>query len=385
MIFSNLISKKRDGFNLKKSDVKLFFNGYLVGKVTDPKSQVEHITTALMYKFMSDLDTKSIEMGGKASFFINDMEKYHWKNFFDSKLSGIERVELYENALKEIIDQSSLTKDITTESINFIKKNKDHPFFLYIAHPQPHVPLFVSENFMNITGKGLYADVITEIDYSVGRITKYLEENDLSDNTIFVFTSDNGPWLSYGDHSGSSGIFREGKGTTWEGGVRVPSIIKFPNGLRPSIIDEPVMAIDWMPTFANITKSKLSQNKIDGKDIWPLLSGELNQTPHKELYFYYRVNELHSIRMNEWKIQFSRTYRSLNGREGGKNGIPVKYDMNVIENNELYNLKDDPEEKINVYDKFPEIAKKMEKLADEARIKLGDNLLGIRGKENRGE
>lgn len=290
-----------------------------------------------------------------------------------------------ENALKEIIDQSSLTKDITTESINFIKKNKDHPFFLYIAHPQPHVPLFVSENFMNITGEGLYADVITEIDYSVGRITKYLEENDLSDNTIFVFTSDNGPWLSYGDHSGSSGIFREGKGTTWEGGVRVPSIIKFPNGLRPSIIDEPVMAIDWMPTFANITKSKLSQNKIDGKDIWPLLSGELNQTPHKELYFYYRVNELHSIRMNEWKIQFSRTYRSLNGREGGKNGIPVKYDMNVIENNELYNLKDDPEEKINVYDKFPEIAKKMEKLADEARIKLGDNLLGIRGKENRGE
>jgi len=290
-----------------------------------------------------------------------------------------------ENALKEIIDQSSLTKDITTESINFIKKNKDHPFFLYIAHPQPHVPLFVSENFMNITGEGLYADVITEIDYSVGRITKYLEENDLSDNTIFVFTSDNGPWLSYGDHSGSSGIFREGKGTTWEGGVRVPSIIKFPNGLRPSIIDEPVMAIDWMPTFANITKSKLSQNKIDGKDIWPLLSGELNQTPHKELYFYYRVNELHSIRMNEWKIQFSRTYRSLNGREGGKNGIPVKYDMNVIENNELYNLKDDPEEKINVYDKFPEIAKKMEKLADEARIKLGDNLLGIRGEENRGE
>jgi len=290
-----------------------------------------------------------------------------------------------ENALKEIIDQSSLTKDITTESINFIKKNKDHPFFLYIAHPQPHVPLFVSENFMNITGEGLYADVITEIDYSVGRITKYLEENDLSDNTIFVFTSDNGPWLSYGDHSGSSGIFREGKGTTWEGGVRVPSIIKFPNGLKPSIIDEPIMAIDWMPTFANITKSKLSQNKIDGKDIWPLLSGELNQTPHKELYFYYRVNELHSIRMNEWKIQFSRTYRSLNGREGGKNGIPVKYDMNVIEHNELYNLKDDPEEKINVYDKFPEIAKKMEKLADEARIKLGDNLLGIRGEENRGE
>ena len=290
-----------------------------------------------------------------------------------------------ETAIKEIVDQSNLTKDITTESINFIKKNKDQPFFLYIAHPQPHVPLFVSEDFTNITGKGLYADVVTEIDYSVGRIITYLEENDLSDNTILVFTSDNGPWLSYGDHSGSSGIYREGKGTTWEGGVRVPSIIKFPNGLKPSIIDEPVMAIDWMPTFANITKSKLSQNKIDGKDIWPLLSGEVDQTPHKKLYFYYRVNELHSIRMNEWKIQFSRTYRSLNGREGGKDGVPVKYDMNLIENNELYNLSSDPEEKINVYDRFPEIAKIMEKLGEEARIELGDNLLGVKGIENRGE
>ena len=138
-----------------------------------------------------------------------------------------------ENALKEIIDQSNLTKDITTESINFIEKNKDNSFFLYIAHPQPHVPLFVSEDFEDLTGNGLYADVITEIDYSVGRVLDKIEESGLTENTIVVFTSDNGPWLSYGDHSGSSGIYREGKGTTWEGGVRVPSIIKFPNGLKP--------------------------------------------------------------------------------------------------------------------------------------------------------
>ena len=290
-----------------------------------------------------------------------------------------------ENAILEITDQSNLTKDITTESINFIEKNKGNPFFLYIAHPQPHVPLFVSEDFEDLTGNGIYADVITEIDYSVGRVLDKIEESGLTENTIIVFTSDNGPWLSYGDHAGSSGIYREGKGTTWEGGVRVPSIIKFPYGLKPSIIDEPVMAIDWMPTFANITRSKLSQNKIDGKDIWPLLSGKVKQTPHQELYFYHRVNELHSIRMNNWKIQFSRTYRSLNGRAGGKDGIPVKYDMNLIEKNELYNLKDDPQEKINVYDSFPEIAKKMEELGDKARIKLGDNLMGIKGKENRGE
>ena len=288
-----------------------------------------------------------------------------------------------ENALKEIIDQSNLTKDITTESINFIEKNKDNPFFLYIAHPQPHVPLFVSEDFEDLTGNGLYADVITEIDYSVGRVLDKIEEIGLTENTIVVFTSDNGPWLSYGNHSGSSGIFREGKGTTWEGGVRVPSIIKFPNGLKPNEIDEPIMAIDWMPTFANITRSKLSQNKIDGKDIWPLLSGEVNQSPHEKLYFYYRVNELHSIRMNDWKIQFSRTYRSLNGKKGGKDGIPVKYEMNLIDKNELYNLKDDPQERIDVYDKFPEIAKKMEELAEKARVELGDNLKGRKGKGNR--
>ena len=205
----------------------------------------------------------------------------------------------------------------------------------------------------------------------------------LTENTIVVFTSDNGPWLSYGNHSGSSGIFREGKGTTWEGGVRVPSIIKFPNGLKPNEIDEPIMAIDWMPTFANITRSKLSQNKIDGKDIWPLLSGEVDQSPHEKLYFYYRVNELHSIRMNNWKIQFSRTYRSLNGKAGGKDGIPVKYEMNLIDKNELYNLKDDPQERIDVYGKFPEIAKKMEELAEKARVELGDNLKGRKGNGNR--
>ena len=284
-----------------------------------------------------------------------------------------------ENALKEIIDQSNLTKDITTESINFIEKNKDNPFFLYIAHPQPHVPLFVSEDFEDLTGNGLYADVITEIDYSVGRVLDKIEEIGLTENTIVVFTSDNGPWLSYGNHSGSSGIYREGKGTTWEGGVRVPSIIKFPNGLKPNEIDEPLMAIDWMPTFAGITDSKLSKYKIDGKDIWPLLSGRESKSPHEKLYFYYRVNELHSIRMNNWKIQFSRTYRSLNGKEGGKDGIPVKYDMNLLEKNELYNLKNDPKEIDNVYDQFPEIVKKMEKLADEARFDLGDNLKGIYG------
>ncbi len=313
--------------------------------------------------------------------YSNDMWRWHP----ESPQSYPEDLLLYqnENPVKELIDQSDLTKDITTKSIEFIKKNKENPFFLYIAHPQPHVPLFVSKEFKDKTGNGLYADVISEIDYSVGRVLQSLEENGLSENTIVVFTSDNGPWLSYGNHSGSSGIYREGKGTTWEGGVRVPSIIKYPKKLKSNVIDEPVMGIDWLPTFAHITNSNLSENKIDGKNIWPLLSGETDKSPHEELYFYYRVNELHSIRMNDWKIHFSRTYRSLNGKNGGMNGMPVKYEMNLIEKNELYNLKDDPEEKNNVYDKFPEIASKMEGLGKRARAELGDNLTGFTGKENR--
>ena len=313
--------------------------------------------------------------------YSNDMWRWHpeYPEGFPEDLL------LYENEtpIKEITDQSNLTKDITSESIRFIEENKNSPFFLYIAHPQPHVPLFVSKDFEDITKNGLYADVITEIDYSVGRIINSLEENGLTENTIVVFTSDNGPWLSYGDHSGSSGIYREGKGTTWEGGVRVPSIIKFPNRLKPRIIDEPVMGIDWMPTFASITGSKLSDNIIDGKNIWPLLSGKTIKSPHEKLYFYYRVNELHSIRMDDWKIHFARTYRSLNGKEGGVDGIPVKYDMNLLENNELYNLVEDPKEKNNVYDEFPEVASKLEELGRKARIELGDNITDIKGKGNR--
>ena len=313
--------------------------------------------------------------------YSNDMWRWHPEN----PESYPQSLMLYSNEdpIMEITDQSNLTKDITTESIKFIEENKNKPFFIYIAHPQPHVPLFVSNNFKDFTGNGLYADVIAEIDYSVGRILNSLEQNKLTNNTIIIFTSDNGPWLSYGDHSGSAGIYREGKGTTWEGGVRVPSIIKYPKKLKPAIVDEPVMGIDWMPTIADLTRSKLSNNKIDGQNIWPLLSGETRKSPHENLYFYYRDNELHSIRMNDWKIHFSRSYRSLNGREGGRNGFPVKYDMNLIVKNELYNLKNDPEEKINVYDRYPHIAKKIEELGDEARNILGDNLKGIKGKENR--
>ena len=305
--------------------------------------------------------------------FSNDMWKFHPERPQDYP----DELMLYrnDNPIQPLIDQSDLTKNITDESIRFIEENKDNHFFLYIAHPQPHVPLFASNEFKGSTGNGLFADVISEIDFSVGRVMEALEKNNLTENTIIVFTSDNGPWLSYGDHAGSSGIFREGKGTAWEGGQRVPCIIKYPKEIKANtIIDEPVMGIDWMPTFSHITGSKLSENKIDGKNIWPLLTQKQKKSPHKELYFYYRQNELHAVRSGNWKLYFPRTYRSLNGKEGGKNGIPVKYDYNEVKSNELYNLKEDPGESINVYLQNIEKANELEKMGENARKELGDAL-----------
>ena len=240
--------------------------------------------------------------------FSNDMWPFHpeFPNAFPDDLL------LYRNEkpIETLIDQSDLTKRITDESIRFINENKDTPFFLYIPHPQPHVPLFASNEFNGSTGEGLYADVITEIDFSVGRVLEALEKNGLSENTIVVFTSDNGPWLSYGDHAGSSGIYREGKGTAWEGGQRVPCIVKYPDKISAgTVIDEPLMGIDWLPTFASLTDSKLSSNKIDGKNIWPLLTSKTNKSPHEALYFYYKQNELHAVRSGDWKLYFPRSYR----------------------------------------------------------------------------
>ena len=305
--------------------------------------------------------------------FSNDMWKFHPERPQDYP----DELMLYRNEtpIQSIIDQSDLTKDITDESIIFIEENKDNQFFLYIAHPQPHVPLFASKDFNGSTGNGLFADVISEIDFSVGRVIEALEKNNLTENTILVFTSDNGPWLSYGDHAGSSGIYREGKGTAWEGGQRVPCIIKYPKEIKAkTIIDEPVMGIDWMPTFSHITSSKLSTNKIDGKNIWPLLTQKENKSPHKELYFYYRQNELHAVRSGDWKLYFPRSYRTLNGKPGGKDGIPVKYENNIVKSNELYNLKEDPSETTNVYSEYIEKAKELEKMGENARQELGDAL-----------
>ena len=286
--------------------------------------------------------------------------------------------------IKILEDQSNLTKELTLKSVEFIEKNKDNPFFLYLAHPQPHVPLFASADFKGKSKNGLYSDVIQEIDYSVGAIMKALKDNNLEDNTIVVFTSDNGPWLSYGKHAGSTGIYREGKGTTWEGGQRVPCIVWYPNEIKPNtVISTPLMGIYWLPTFANVTNSNLSENKIDGKNIWEILINKTDKPPHEALFFYYHVNSLHAVRYGDWKMYFPHRYRTLSGREGRDDGIPIKYEYVNLETTELYNLIDDPSETKNIYNEFPEIAKKIEILADIKRKEIGDDLTKVNGTENR--
>ena len=289
-----------------------------------------------------------------------------------------------EKVIDTLTDQSNLTTQITERSVDFINRNADKPFFLYVPHPQPHVPLYVSDKFKGKSLRGLYGDVIMEIDWSVGQILKTLKDNGIDDNTIVIFTSDNGPWLNYGTHSGSAFPHREGKGTAWEGGQREPFIVRYPEKLKANqVIDVPAMGIDLLPTIAHWTGAHLPMNKIDGKDISKVLSGEVNESPQEAYFYYYRVNELHAVRSGDWKLYFPHTYRSLNGRDGGRGGLPVNYDQNELVDMELYNLINDPEEQSNRIAEFPEIANRLSLLGDVQRKELGDSLIKIEGEANR--
>jgi arylsulfatase len=281
-------------------------------------------------------------------------------------------------------DQSQLTTAYTEHAVDFIARNKDKPFFLYVAHSMPHVPLFVSSKFKGKSGHGLYGDVIEEIDWSVGQIVSELRKDHLEENTWFIFTSDNGPWLSYGNHSGSSGKLREGKGTVWEGGVREPCIMAWPGHIPPgTVTDEPAMTIDIFPTIARLIGAKLPDHPIDGKDMWPLISAAPGaKSPQEAYFFYYNANDLLAVRKGDWKLYVPQRYRTLDGRPGGTNGIPTKYEMTRTDL-ALFNLKDDMSETKNVATDHPEIVKNLEALLDQERLKLGDAQKGIKGKENR--
>jgi arylsulfatase len=315
--------------------------------------------------------------------YSNDMWPFHpWQG----EVFNFPPLPLFENetVIDTLTDQSQLTTQLTERSVDFINRNRDNPFFLYVPHPQPHVPLFVSEKFKGKSKRGLYGDVIMEIDWSAGQILDALKKNGLDDNTIVIFTSDNGPWLAYGNHAGSALPLREGKGTGWDGGQRVPFIMKYPNKIKAGqISDTPMMAIDLLPTIAEVTESQLPEKTIDGKSAWKLLSGESNKSPQKAYFFYYRVNELFGVRYGKWKMYFPHRYRTMNGQEPGKDGLPGDYRMIDMEEIELYDIESDISETNNVAKNNPEVVAEIKVLANEMRSKLGDSLLEFEGTENR--
>jgi arylsulfatase len=314
--------------------------------------------------------------------YSNDMWPYHP----EAKPGSYPPLQLIENDHAVITnvtaeEQKMLTTWYTGHAVKFIEKNKDRPFFLYLAHSMPHVPLFVSDKFRGKSKAGLYGDVIMEIDWSVGQILETLKRCNLDQKTLVIFTSDNGPWLSYGNHAGSAYPLREGKGTVWEGGVRVPFIARFPGVIPPGkVCKEPAMTIDLFPTIANLIGATLPTNKIDGMDIFNLLTAKPGaKSPHEAFFFYYNANELQAVRSNKWKLILPHTYKTLQGVTPGKDGIPARYKTVKIEKPELYDLKKDPSEIKNVADKYPDIVQNMMKLVERCRQELGDNLTKQKG------
>ena len=272
-----------------------------------------------------------------------------------------------------------MTTRYTERAVAFIKANKSRPFFLYLPHSMPHVPLYASEKFRGKSRRGLYGDVLMELDWSVGQVLAALKEHDLDENTVVMFGSDNGPWLSFGEHGGSAGSLREGKNTTWEGGVRVPFIARWPGRIRPGMVQrEPVMAIDVLPTLAGIAGAELPTEKIDGKDIWPLLTTrEGAKTPHEALYFYLG-RELQAVRSGKWKLHLEHDYKTLAGQPGGEGGKRVRM-AHANTPQALFDLETDPGETTDLARANPEVVERLKKLADEARKDLGDSRMNATG------
>lgn len=268
--------------------------------------------------------------------------------------------------------QAGLTTEYTRRAVNFIADNKDHPFFLYLPHAMVHVPLHVSAKFAGKTARGLFGDVVSEVDWSVGQILSALREHNLAENTLVIFASDNGPWLNYGDHAGSAGPLREGKGTSFDGGTRVPAIMSWPGTIPANTqCDVPAMTIDLLPTIAALIGSTLPEHPIDGKDIWPLITGESQAKSPHEAYYFYLGNQLQAVRMGRWKLHFPHEYRHSEPATAGSEGRPGTMAINKI-GLSLFDLATDPSESHDVKEEHPEIVKRIQDLADDMRKDLGD-------------
>ncbi|OHX64644.1 sulfatase family protein [Flammeovirga pacifica] len=269
--------------------------------------------------------------------------------------------------INTVQEMGLLTGMYTKEATNFIKENKAKPFFLYLAHNMPHVPLGASEKFRGKSEDGFYGDVIEELDWSVGEVLKTLQEEGLEENTLVIFTSDNGPWVEakIGDHGGSAYPLRGNKTQTWEGGVRVPCIMQWKGKLQEGQTnDEMLTTLDFFPTFSNFAQAKIPDDlTIDGKDFSKVIFDGA-ESDH-EYYYYYSYTHLHGIRDKEWKLVLPRQAKP-------KFMKWAKRKIDGVDEVQLFHLTKDKEEKNNVAGQYPEKVKELMIAMEEARIELGD-------------
>lgn len=323
--------------------------------------------------------------------YSNDM----WPMGYDGKPSSagwkatIAKLPIVENNeisryVETLEDQGKLTKLYTEKAVSFIERNKNNPFFLYLPHSMPHVPIGVSEAFKGKSGQGLYADLMLEIDWSVGQIMETLKKNGLDENTLVIFTSDNGPWINYGNHAGSTGGFREGKGVSYEGGHRVPGIVRWKGNIEGGqVCNQLTSTIDLLPTIAQICGTALPKNKIDGVSLKAIFDGDMNAKPRQYFAYYYRKNNLEAVRKDQWKLVLPHYGRTYVGFLPGKDGYPGPNTENHEEPMALYDLRRDPGENYDVSRMNPEIVKELLAYAETVREDLGDDLTNREGANRR--
>ena len=280
-------------------------------------------------------------------------------------------------------NQSRLTTEYTERAIRFIRENKEVPFFLYMAHSMPHVPLAVSDKFKGRSSLGLYGDVVMELDWSVGEILRTLEDLHLDGNTLVILTSDNGPWIKYGNHAGSTGALREGKSVTFEGGNRVPCIMYWKGRIEPGICNQLASNIDIFPTFAELSGAPLPPHAIDGISLRPLIEHKKDAVLRTVFAYYYKKNDLEAITDGMYKLIFPHSYNSYECVYSGNDGNPGRIERVVIHKPLLYDLRRDPGERYDIYEQYPMVVERLEKEAESLRIELGDRLRKVEGKGTR--
>ena len=261
---------------------------------------------------------------------------------------------------KEVVerpaDQTTITRRFAEKAIEVIDSSGDKPFFIYLAHSLPHIPLFAGDAYRGKSRRGLYGDVIEEIDAGVGQIMAALEKRGIAEDTLLVFTSDNGPWLPFQTHGGSAGLLREGKGSTFEGGMREPTLFWWPGKVKPAVQMELGATMDLLPTFCALAGVAAPADRVlDGYDLSPVLVGGAEEGPREEVY-YWRSEKLYAVRQGAWKAHFITE---------GCYGIGPKREEH--ETPELYNLEHDPSEKYNIAAGNPEVVERLKALAAKHR------------------